>query len=158
MSDTVAICVPPDVLCSGERHPDWSSYAHDLEHAIESKQDVVLSPKAEPRVDLAQRPLIAAALARMAACFAGSVGALVASGGETARAVFESFGVTRLRLLGELEKGIPVSITENWSRPLPVITKAGDFGGPNALLECSRFLHREDRHVATALNSGKVVQ
>ena len=158
MSEIIAICAPPEVLVAGEHHPDWPSYASELEHAIQAKQDVVLSPKTELRIDLAQRRLIAAGLARMAAPLACGIGALVASGGETARAVFESFGVSRLRLFGELEKGIPVSMTENWTKPLPVITKAGDFGGPDALLECSRFLHRENQHVATALNSGKVVQ
>jgi hypothetical protein len=50
-----------------------------------------------------------------------------------------------LRLIGELEKGVPVSVTENWSRQLPVITKAGDFGKPETLLTCSKFLHSTDR-------------
>jgi len=158
MSGTVAIYVPPEVLLAGEHDSDWLMYVRDLENAIESNQDVVLSPKTEPRIDLRQRPLVAAALARLAASISGRVGALVASGGETARAVFESLGVTRLRLLGELEKGIPVSVAENWVRPLPVITKAGDFGGTDALLKCSQFLHRENQRVAAPHDSGKVVQ
>ena len=158
MSGTVSIAVPPEVLLAGEHHSDWRSYASELRDAMQMNRDVVLSPKTEPRIDLSQRPLIAAALARMAESVAGSVGALVASGGETARAVFESLGVTRLRLLGELEKGIPVSITENWDRPLPVITKAGDFGGADALLKCSQFLHHKEQRITSPVNSGKVVQ
>jgi uncharacterized protein YgbK (DUF1537 family) len=139
-SGTVAIKVPPAVLLGGEQHPDWRAMALELERTIKDGCDVVLSPEAEPRIELNKRPLIAAGLARLVASVAENVGALVASGGETARAVFESIGVARLRLLGELEKGIPISITENWKRPLPVITKAGDFGGSDALLKCSRFL------------------
>jgi 4-hydroxythreonine-4-phosphate dehydrogenase len=158
LSGTIAICVPPEVLSAGEHHSDWPFYALELEHAIQMKQDVVLSPKTEPRIELNQRPLIATALARMAASVASRMGALVASGGETARAVFESLGITRLRLLGELEKGIPISITENWIRPLPVITKAGDFGGTEALLNCSQFLHREDQRLDTAPTSRKVIE
>jgi D-threonate/D-erythronate kinase len=158
MANTLAICVPPEVLLAGEDDSDWLNYARELKHAIRTNQDVVLSPKAEPRIDLGQRPLIAAALARMAAPVCGSVGALVASGGETARAVFESLGVTRLRLLGELEKGIPISITENWNRRLPVITKAGDFGGMDALLKCSQFLHGADLSITAQHDSGKVVR
>jgi 4-hydroxythreonine-4-phosphate dehydrogenase len=82
----------------------------------------------------------------------------MASGGETARAVFETLGVTRLRLLGELEKGIPVSVTEKWNRPLPVITKAGDFGGTDALLKCSGFLHKNGPRTVSPRLTGKVVQ
>ncbi len=147
------ICVPPEVLLAGEQHADWLVYAHELEGAFRSNQDVVLSPKTEPRIDLAERPLIAAALARLASTVASKAGALIASGGETARAVFEALGISRLRLLGELEKGIPISITENWSRPLPVITKAGDFGGASALLNCSQFLHHEESRLVSARTS-----
>ncbi len=157
-SGTIAICVPPEVLLAGERHSDWLKYARELEHAIQVNEDVVLSPKTEPRIDLSQRPLIATTLARMAASVAPSIGALVASGGETARAVFESLGVARLRLLGELEKGIPISVTENWGRPLPVITKAGDFGGTDALLKCSQFLHCEESRLALSRQTGKVIE
>ena len=158
VSGALAICVPPEVLIAGDDHSDWAMYVRELESATRSNQNVVLGPKTEPRVDLSQRPLIAAALGRLAASISDNVGALVASGGETARAVLESLGVTRLRLLGELEKGIPVSLTENWSRPLPVITKAGDFGGTDALFKCSQFLHHEDQRHHAPHRSGKVVQ
>jgi hypothetical protein len=57
-----------------------------------------------------------------------------------------------------LEKGIPISITEDWNRTLPVITKAGDFGGASALLNCSRFLHHEEAHLISARTSGKVIE
>jgi uncharacterized protein YgbK (DUF1537 family) len=63
-----------------------------------------------------------------------------------------------LRLLGELEKGIPISIVENWNRQLPVITKAGDFGGADALLKCSQFFHREESPLVAPQNTGKVIE
>jgi 4-hydroxythreonine-4-phosphate dehydrogenase len=156
LSSTVSIRVSPEVLLAGERHSDWQAHVRELEHAIQNHRDAVLSPTSEPRVDLAQRPLLAAALARLAASVSSNIGALVASGGETARAVFESFSVTSFRLLGELERGIPVSVTENWLRPLPVITKAGDFGGTNALLKCSQFLHSVESSLVSTRESGKV--
>jgi uncharacterized protein YgbK (DUF1537 family) len=153
-SSTVMISVPPDALLAGE----WYAYSRALEGTIEAGRDVVLSPDAEPRIELAQRPRITAGLAHIALSASGEIGALVASGGETARAVFDSLGVTQLRLLGELERGIPVSITENWRRPLPVITKAGDFGGPDALLKCSQFLHAEESRIVSPRASGKAIQ
>jgi D-threonate/D-erythronate kinase len=162
LSSTVEIRVSPEVLLAGEQHPEWHTHARELESAIGTNRDVVLSPSPEPLVDLAHRPVLAAALARMATSVSPRVGALIASGGETARAVFDSLGVDRLRLLGELEKGIPVSIAENWMRPLPVVTKAGDFGGANALLKCSQFLHSTGLPLVSTsksvCESGKVIE
>jgi 4-hydroxythreonine-4-phosphate dehydrogenase len=160
-SSTVNIRISPEVLLASEDHADWRAHARELERAIQTGCDVVLSPDAEPRIEFAQRPLLAAALGRMAAAVSGDIGALIASGGETARAVFDALGIARLRLLGELERGIPVSMTDNWTRALPVITKAGDFGGTDALLKCSQFLHSaESRLVSTSERheSGKVIE
>lgn len=156
--ETVAITVAPAVLLAGEQHPDWLLSLHQLRDAITARRDVVLTPGTGQRIDLDQRPQLAAALANMAASVRDEIGALVASGGETARAVFEAFGITRLRLRGELEKGIPISIAENWSKPLPVITKAGDFGGIDALVKCSRYLHAKDSSLTSPCETGKVVE
>ena len=70
----------------------------------------------------------------------GRIGALVSAGGETARAVLLGFGATGLRLLGEIEPGVPLAVAEG-SRPLPVITKAGAFGRDDTLLRCRTVLH-----------------
>ena len=154
-SSTVAINIPPHVLLASEQDSEWHARAREFQNAMRAGHDVVLTPGAETRIDLSQRPLLAAALARMASSSSAQIGALVASGGETARAVFESIGITRLRLRGELENGIPLSIADEWGRPLPTITKAGDFGGPDALLKCLRYLHAED---ARLTSPGKVVE
>ncbi len=77
----------------------------------------------------------------MTAGLHGRVGALVASGGETARKVLDRWGVHSLQLHGELEKGVPISsAVVDASRPLTVITKAGDFGQPYTLLHCREWL------------------
>lgn len=136
----VGIQMQPDVLLAGEGSARWSEFALQLESALKANRDVVISLAPEPQMDLAYRPRLADALGRMTKLVNGKVGALIASGGETARAVFQSWGITRLRLLGELERGVPVSVTENWRRELPVITKAGDFGQPDTLLKCAQFL------------------
>ena len=70
------------------------------------------------------------------------LGGLVATGGETARAVLDALGVQRLRVLGEVETGLPFSVADVWMRPLPVITKAGAFGSPQSLVRCHDFLRR----------------
>lgn len=73
------------------------------------------------------------------------LGGLVATGGETARAVLDALGIHRLRLLGEVEVGLSFSVADGWIRPLPVITKAGAFGSPHALVQCRDFLQQLER-------------
>ncbi len=53
----------------------------------------------------------------------------MSTGGETARAVLQAFGADGLRLVGEIEPGVPLSVTEG-AADLPVVTKAGAFGRP----------------------------
>ncbi len=66
------------------------------------------------------------------------IGALVLTGGDTARAVLLALGITALRIASEVEAGVPILITEG-PRPIPVVTKAGDFGDRDTLMRC---LHR----------------
>ena len=69
--------------------------------------------------------------------------AYVLTGGETARAVLGARGVRGIRLLGEVEPGVPfgVSIPPG----LAVCTKAGGFGGPDTLVHCVARLKRQMR-------------
>jgi 4-hydroxythreonine-4-phosphate dehydrogenase len=70
---------------------------------------------------------------------AGRIGGLFATGGETARVVLTSMGITSLRPVAEIERGIPLSIAVG-TRSLPVITKAGAFGDARTMLNCRRVL------------------
>ena len=157
-TDTVAITIAPEILLAGAKNPEWCAYLSELKKAIRAGKDVVLTPGTETRIDLVERPRLAASLAQLAASVCDEIGALVASGGETARAVFDAFGIIRLRLSGELERGIPISIGENWSRPLRVITKAGDFGSADALIGCSQYFHAEDPRLTSPNQTGKAVE
>jgi uncharacterized protein YgbK (DUF1537 family) len=140
-SATLRISVPPDILLAGQESAHWQEYERQLVGAIEMDRDVVLGPGAELKVELPDRPRLSASLAQLTSSVSGKIGGLIAAGGETARVLLQSWGVTGLRLLGELERGVPISTTEEWSRQLPVITKAGDFGRPETLLHCAEFLH-----------------
>jgi len=140
-SATHRISVPPDILLAGPQSAHWQDYERNLAEAIAMNRDVVLGPGSELQVEMPHRPRLSASLARMTSSVSGRIGGLIAAGGETARVLLQSWGVTGLRLIGELEKGVPVSTTEDWSRQLPVITKAGDFGRPETLLHCAQFLH-----------------
>lgn len=78
-------------------------------------------------------------LARFVSPWNAAIGALVATGGETARAALEQQGASGLRLIGAVAPGVPLSIIDGpW--PLPCITKAGAFGEPDILSRARRVL------------------
>lgn len=71
---------------------------------------------------------------------AGSVGALVVTGGETAMAVYGALGARALQLGGEVEPGIPWGVLMGgMAHGLPVVTKAGGFGDEDSLGRAARF-------------------
>ncbi|MEO6911466.1 MAG: four-carbon acid sugar kinase family protein [Edaphobacter sp.] len=143
-SDIHGIVVPPEVLLDGPEGPDWSAFTNDLYEAVNQGEDVILVCGAEPQVDVIDRSRLSIALAEMTASLHGRVGALVASGGETARKVLDRWGVQTLQLHGELERGVPVSSAViGGSLPLTVITKAGDFGQPYTLMHCREWLKQK---------------
>jgi len=92
-----------------------------------------------------QAALLPRQIAKLIAPCAALFGGLVATGGETARALFDELDFRRLQLLGEVEPGVPFSIAEGWTRPVPVLTKAGGFGTAEALVRCREFLQALQR-------------
>lgn len=141
-SGICSVTVPPDVLLAGVTNRRWQLFEEELRNAIAHGQDVLLVLGTNPEVDLLHRPRLSFALAEMVEQLRDQVGALVASGGETARMVLERWGVTALRLVRELETGLPLSVVETPGIPrFTVITKAGDFGNRETLLRCRESLH-----------------
>ncbi len=150
-SDTIVMRIPTEVMMAGEHSAEWRAFGVEMGHALNAGSDVAVLLEPGVRLDGALRPQLTAALGTMVRPFTKRVGALVATGGETARAVFEAWGVTRLRLIGEVEAGVPFSVTSGWRRELPVITKAGGFGGRETLLRCGQFLNGLKRGEASSL-------
>jgi uncharacterized protein YgbK (DUF1537 family) len=64
----------------------------------------------------------------------------VLTGGETARAVLKARGIRELRLLGEVEPGVPFGMARDGTL---VCTKAGAFGRPDTLARCAARLNQE---------------
>lgn len=95
----------------------------------------------EPAVEASLR--LAAALGRAVAGVLGAceVSGVVLTGGDTARAVAGALGVRGLLVEREVLPGVPQSRLLGGSRSgLPVVTKAGGFGAPEALAEAVRYL------------------
>jgi uncharacterized protein YgbK (DUF1537 family) len=68
-------------------------------------------------------------------------GALILTGGATARCVCERLGVAGVRLKGEFQPGVPHGVLHGglWDGTR-VVTKAGGFGTPETLLDVVRLL------------------
>ncbi|MBW3631430.1 MAG: hypothetical protein KY456_00240, partial [Chloroflexi bacterium] len=89
---------------------------------------------------------VAARLAQVVATaeVSGRVGGLVLTGGDTAAAVCTALNVSALWLRGEIAPGLPWGILEGGPlHSCPIATKAGSFGGDDALLACIDHLTSE---------------
>jgi 4-hydroxythreonine-4-phosphate dehydrogenase len=122
-----------ETLAAGAQSPGWSRSTLCLRAALDAGHDAVLSlAPCDPNE--AEDPSVATALARFAAPHAVRSGGLVLTGGDTARAVIEALGIAYLRIVGEVEPGVPRCIAGPLARP--IITKAGAFGDPDTLRRC----------------------
>jgi D-threonate/D-erythronate kinase len=71
---------------------------------------------------------------------------LLCSGGDTARLVCASLGVQAIQLGGEVLRGLPWgTLLGGPANSLPICTKAGGFGNPDALCEAVSFLAAKPR-------------
>lgn len=125
--------------------PDATGVRDDIgariHEAVTRGDDVLLAIAPEVTVNLGDGPALAQALARLAARALASVDALIATGGETARALLCERGADTLRLVREIEPGVVLSVAAT-APPLAVVTKAGGFGTPDSLLAAWRALRR----------------
>ena len=127
------------LLETGAAQATWAEGADPVElsrtmSAGLGRGAVVLSPDARTPVDPDRARDVAEGLAAAACSVLGDVATLVATGGETARAILTHCGIDRLELIGELEPGVVLSRAEG--RDLSVVTKAGAFGDDGVLVRC----------------------
>jgi 3-dehydrotetronate 4-kinase len=60
---------------------------------------------------------------------------LVVAGGETTGAVIDALGVRTFEVGGELAPGVPILSADRAGRPLVLVAKSGNFGGPDLFAE-----------------------
>jgi uncharacterized protein YgbK (DUF1537 family) len=99
--------------------------------ALAAGETVLVEIAAEAGADLGQGAALAGQLAALLAPAAPHLGGLFATGGETARALLDRLGIAGIRLVEEVEPGVPLGLALP-ARPggpaIPVVTKAGAFG------------------------------
>ncbi|WP_394780366.1 four-carbon acid sugar kinase family protein [Undibacterium sp.] len=136
---TERLDVPAAVLRQGLSHPRWQELDSTLAALLENRRDVLVMIGMEGPLDMAEGLQLCQALAQMIAPLAGHISAVIATGGETARAILSAMGTSGLRLTGEIEPGVPLSVADG-ARPITVITKAGAFGSLDTLFRSHETL------------------
>jgi 4-hydroxythreonine-4-phosphate dehydrogenase len=133
------------MMLRSEQSPEWQQIVTLILEKLALGADVLVQIDSAEACAPEKGRRLTQSLARMLAPCADRVGALVATGGETARAILDAWGIQRLRLLGEIEPGLPWSLAECANRDVLILTKAGGFGTPGTLLRCREFLHKKAR-------------
>jgi len=137
----VLLEIAPEVLLAAAESEAWLAAARRLDAALADPAAAVVAVTisagagADPAVHGAA---LAAALGRLLGPRLAAAGGLVATGGETARALLAAASVASLRLAGEVEAGVPLGIAlgDGPASGLAVVTKAGAFGNDATLARC----------------------
>lgn len=126
--------VSPDALLGSPDAPAWREALSALSDGLDGG-DVLLEIAMAPNPDLARGAELAARLAGLVEQVADRIGAMAATGGDTACALLSRLGVHAIRLIDEIEPGVPLGLTQG-RRCFPVVTKAGAFGDAGTLRRC----------------------
>ena len=138
-SEVRALTLSPMTLRDGPGSILWRDAIRLLDEALSRNDDVALG--VGEGVDLGESAFLTGALAQFVLPFVRRFGGLFCTGGETARALLNATGAVGIRLVCEVEPGVPLGTVEGWHN-LPIVTKAGAFGSPQTLLRCRAALHR----------------
>jgi uncharacterized protein YgbK (DUF1537 family) len=137
----LALSIPPATLLAGPEAPAWRRAAADADEALAGGRDVLVEIATQPAAAPAQTALLTRRLAALLQPAAGHIGAIFATGGETALALLDALGIGGIQLLAEIEAGVPIGISHG-AMTVPIITKAGAFGDAGTLCRCLSHLRR----------------
>lgn len=136
--------IPPAVLHGGPGAPAWQDGARRVAQTLAAGADVLVETGAAPDADLRHGAALARLLAALLLPATPGLGALFATGGETALALLNAMGVTGIQMVEEVEPGVPLGRTRG-ALAIPVVTKAGAFGDAGTLARCLSHLRRRRR-------------
>ena len=130
--------VSPETLLAREGQ---GSLATQLAEWLTTGQDVLVEIMFGGEPDMSLGPRLAHALAEALAPTAGRIGALAATGGETAAALLTRFDIHGIQLADEIEPGVSLGLTLG-RLSIPIATKAGAFGDADSLARIRDRLRR----------------
>lgn len=155
------LVVPPQVLRAGAAHDQWAQWGALIGATLgatlgggmetpDVQTDLLLRIGRDDAFDPAEGAHLSAMLAALVAPYFARLGGLIATGGETARAMLDAAGIGSLRLIAEIEAGVAVARphtdrqtqtqTQHGTHRPAVVTKAGAFGTDEALYAAWRHL------------------
>lgn len=149
-TDIRELIVPPQVLRQGAEHIQWASWHAGIGRVLEQGHDLLLRIGRDEAFDPAEGVHLSEQLAALVAPHFGSLGGLVATGGETARAMLGAVGIGSLQLLAEVEAGVAFGRPVTTSHCPGIVTKAGAFGTDHALYAAWLHLHGLSEPLAVA--------
>jgi hypothetical protein len=128
------LTVPPALLRQGPSHADWTNWQARIGQALD-RADLLLRIGRDLAFDPLEGAQLSTMLAELVEPHFAKVGGLIATGGETARAMLSAVGIGSLQLLTEIEAGVAFGrpISSRHGHCPGVITKAGAFGTDHAL-------------------------
>jgi uncharacterized protein YgbK (DUF1537 family) len=135
------LTVSPAGLRAGPESALWRNAMRLVEEALSTGDDVALALGLGEGINLAESSYLSGTFAQFLLPLTRHFAGLFCTGGETARALLAAAGAVGIRLLGEIEPGVPLGIVEGWHK-LPIVTKAGAFGTPETLVRCRAALRR----------------
>jgi D-threonate/D-erythronate kinase len=135
------VVISPEALFAGPCAPAWQQQSKQLARHLDAHEDVLLELEKAASPDLARGAELSERLAAFVASAGMSFGAVIATGGDTVYALLSKFGVHSIRLLDEVEPGVPLGITVG-AVSIPIVTKAGAFGDAQSLRRSLERLHR----------------
>ncbi|RQS33935.1 four-carbon acid sugar kinase family protein [Burkholderia sp. Bp8990] len=118
--------------------------------ALRRGRHVVVSLSQAQRGDVNDGLLFCTRLAALLAPVVRHAGGIIATGGETARALLTAAGASALHVVDEIEDGMPLLECRLQGNTLPVVTKAGGFGRPDSIYHAWRRLANAGKPADTA--------
>ncbi|MBP0494602.1 four-carbon acid sugar kinase family protein [Pararoseomonas indoligenes] len=146
-SAAALIEVPVGLLRAGPADPGWAPMAEAIAASLAAGRDTLVLITDTSPADLSQGAALATALGTLLEPAGRSMGGLFATGGETACALLSHLGVHGIRLVEEVEAGVPLGVTQG-AIQVPVMTKAGAFGDDGTILRSLSRLHNLSRENA----------
>jgi uncharacterized protein YgbK (DUF1537 family) len=142
MPSVMDVPIEPELLMEGEGL--FGPIRKRVIDALAAGHDVLVQIHMKPRPNQWQGRMLAEGLARLLGPVSSRAGALMATGGETARALLSAMGVSGIALAAEVEPGFPLGVTLG-AVSIPVATKAGAFGDEESLVRCAARFKRVQR-------------
>jgi uncharacterized protein YgbK (DUF1537 family) len=144
LAETARFSVEPSLLGGDLRSAAHAELSEAIRNSLASGRDVVVDIASTAGSQSAGNPHLVTALASLLGPAVRDASALVATGGETAAALLMRLGVDGIRLVDEIEPGIPLGLTLG-EVSVPAVTKAGGFGNEGCLtriIERLRFIRQ----------------